>query len=186
MINRKNNDSFRRSSSSSSPGDKIPGTRVQLIDAEGVNQGVVNKSEALEQAEFSGFDLVMLAEKGPEGVPLVKILDLGKSLYEKKKKATEAKKKQKVIKIKELKLRPSIGDHDLQIKVKQAIEFFNEGKRVKVTLMFRGREVTSRNEVGPELFQKFEKMLSDAGIENLSFENESKIGKVWSKVYFTK
>ena len=82
----------------------------------------------------------MIVESGKEGVPVVKIMDFGKALYEKKKKQHEAKKHQKLIQVKEVKISPKIGEHDFQTKMRQAMDFLNEGKRLKITLFFKGRE----------------------------------------------
>ena len=82
--------------------------------------------------------MVLIAEEGREGVPVAKVMDFGKALYEKKKKQHEAKKHQKVIQIKEIKIAPKIGEHDFQTKMRQAMEFLKEGKRVKITCSSRG------------------------------------------------
>lgn len=166
--------------------EKIPGKDVQLINAEGVNEGIVSKFYAIDKAKTDGLDLVLLSQSGADGVPVTKIMDLGKALYEKKKKAGEAKKKQKIIKVKEIKLRPSIGDHDLNVKAKHAFEFLEDGMRIKLTLMFRGREMASKHELGPKLFEKFEAALNGMDVENLVFENDSKLGRFWSRVYYKK
>lgn len=166
--------------------ERIPGSKVQLIGSSGENVGLISKFEAIRQAQEEGLELVMLAERGPEGFPVAKIMDFGKALYAKKKKVAEAKKKQKVIKVKEIKIRPSIGEHDLRTKINQSVEFLKEGMRIKLTLVFKGREASSRADVGPQLFKRFEDLLIDTGIEDLAFENESKTGLFWSKIYFVK
>lgn len=94
--------------------------------------------EGIKLAQAAGLDLIEVSPNAEP--PVCKILDLGKYKYEQQKKAAEARKKQKVIEIKELKLRPTIGDHDYQIKIKQARKFFEDGDKVKFTLRFRGRE----------------------------------------------
>ena len=83
-------------------------------------------------------------------------MDFGKALYAKKKQQAEAKKSQKVIQVKEIKLRPKIGEHDYQTKINQAIDFLKDGKHLKVTLMFKGREAAMREERGEELFRKID------------------------------
>lgn len=167
--------------------EKIPGDKVQLIASSGENVGIVSKREAVKQAEAEGLDLVLIASDGGQGVPVAKIMDLGKAVYAKKKKTVEAKKKQKVIKVKELKIRPKIGDHDFQTKVNQALQFLEEGKRVKFTLVFRGREVVNRTELGTKLFQKFEDALAQAELlDKMVIEQDAKTNQLWSKLYYTK
>lgn len=160
---------------------------MQLITHTGENVGVVSRFDALRLAREVGLDLVLLADSGNEGVPVVKIMDFGKALYEKKKKQTEAKKHQKVILVKELKIRPKIGDHDYETKINQAVDFLEDGKRVKFTLCFRGREVMTKQERGDELFARIEKSLEDRGIlENCLREKDSHAGQFWSRIYYLK
>lgn len=166
--------------------ERIPGPKVQLINSGGENVGVVAKFTAINMAEEEGLDLVLLADKGQSGFPVAKIMDFGKAIYAKKKKAGEAKKKQKVIKVKEIKIRPKIGEHDLNTKVKQAVQFLKDGLRIKFTLVFRGREVVTKNEVGQALFDKLESMVRELGVENLVSEADSKAGQFWSKIYYLK
>lgn len=119
--------------------------QVRLVGPEGEMIGVVTIAEALRQADEVGLDLVEISP-GAEP-PVCKILDYGKYKYEQEKKANEARKKQKVIEIKEIKVRPTIGDHDYQIKMKQARQFLGEGDKVKFSLRFKGREM-SHSELG--------------------------------------
>ena len=164
---------------------QIRAEQVQLITQDGENIGVVSRSQALRMAEEAGLDLVLIAAK--DDVPVVKIMDFGKSLYEKKKKTIEAKKHQKVIQIKEVKMSPKIGDHDYQTKIKQAIQFLSTGKRVKITLSFRGREMTTKELRGSELFNKIQKSFEDQGfLNNLVQEQDAKVGKMWSRIYYLK
>ena len=164
---------------------QIRAENVQLITQDGENIGVVSRLQALRQAEEAGLDLVMIAMK--DDTPIVKIMDFGKSLYEKKKKSLEAKKHQKVIQIKEIKMTPKIGDHDYQTKIKQAIQFLTTGKRVKVTLSFRGREMATKELRGTELFNKIQKSFEEQGFgNNLVQEQDAKIGKMWSRIYYLK
>lgn len=165
--------------------EHIRADKVQLINHEGENVGVVSKWTALNAAVDAGLDLVIISDRGALGVPVAKIMDYGKDLYNKKKKTVEAKKKQKVIKVKEVKISPKIGDHDYNTKIKQAIQFMNEGKRVKFTLVFRGREMATKHEAGKELFDKINESLSELG-SNLISEQESKMGQFWSKIYYLK
>lgn len=160
---------------------------VQLITQDGENIGTISRNQALRQAEEAGLDLVLIAQSGKEGIPVVKIMDFGKVLYEKKKKTIEAKKHQKVIQIKEVKMNPKIGEHDYQTKIKQAIQFLTSGKRVKITLSFRGREMATKDARGSELFAKIEKSFSEfEWATNLMQEQDSKMGKMWSRIYYLK
>lgn len=165
----------------------IRATRVQLITHEGENIGAIEKQHALKMAEDVNLDLVQIAESGGEGIPVVKIMDFGKSLYEKKKKLAEAKKHQKVIHIKELKLRPSIGEHDYQTKMKQAFQFLKEGKRLKITLFFKGRENITKAERGKAFFEKIRHTFEEEGFaSNLVEEKESRMGQYWSRIFYLK
>ncbi|WP_183831330.1 translation initiation factor IF-3 [Aquamicrobium lusatiense] len=128
---------------------KVP--RIQLIDADGNNRGEIATSEALLLAEEVGLDLVEISPNA--NPPVAKILDLGKLKYATQKKAAEARKNQKVIEIKEIKMRPNIDDHDYEVKMKAARRFFDEGDKVKVTLRFRGREM-AHMELGMQLLNK--------------------------------
>ena len=167
--------------------EKIRAERVQLIDEKGENIGVVSRSQALRMAQDVELDLVMLSESGKDNVPVVKIMDFGKVLYERKKKQGEAKKNQKVIQIKEIKLRPKIGEHDYLTKLKQAIQFLNEGKRVKFTLFFKGRENVLKDEHGNELFEKIDRSVEEAELDgDLVKEQDSKLGQYWSRIYYLK
>jgi translation initiation factor IF-3 len=116
---------------------------VRLIDQHGEMQGVMTAREALIRAYDVGLDLV---EISPNAVPPVcKILDYGKYKYEQQKKANEARKKQKVVELKEIKVRPNIDDHDYDVKMRQMKTFISEGDKVKVTLRFRGREMAHQD-----------------------------------------
>jgi translation initiation factor IF-3 len=130
----------------------IRGVRdVQLIDQEGQNKGVVPYFDALKLAEDAGLDLVEIA---PNSVPPVcKILDYGRFRFNEQKKQAEARKKQKTVEVKEIKLRPSIDKHDYDVKMKAVQRFFEEGDKVKVTLRFRGREM-AHTELGVRLLEK--------------------------------
>ena len=131
--------------------EDITANTVLLIGAEGDKLGEVGRSEALAIAEESGLDLV---EINPNGKPPVcKVLDYGKYKYQAQKKAAEARKKQKVVEVKEIKLRPNIDIHDYQVKTKAMHRFFEEGDKVKVTLRFRGREM-AHQELGMELMKR--------------------------------
>ncbi|MFM9860067.1 translation initiation factor IF-3 [Pseudoxanthobacter sp. M-2] len=116
---------------------------VQLIDAEGANLGVVAMPEALALAEAAGLDLVEIAPNSEP--PVCKILDFGKFKYQSQKKASEARKKQKTVEVKEIKMRPNIDTHDYEVKMRAMLRFFEEGDKVKVTLRFRGREMAHQD-----------------------------------------
>ena len=119
--------------------DDIGVMRVRLVDERGNMVGVVGRNEALTMAANAGLDLVEIAPNADP--PVCKILDYGKFKYEEQKKKNEARKKQKIIEVKEIKLRPSIDDHDYQVKMRSMNKFIEEGDKVKVTMRFRGREL---------------------------------------------
>ncbi len=121
-------------------------------------QGVVTVRAALEAAEAVGLDLVEISPNSEP--PVCKILDYGKYKYEMHKKAVEAKKKQKVIELKEIKLRPTIDDNDFNVKMRSARAFLAEGDKVKITLRFRGREM-SHQELGYRLIDRVKETLAD-------------------------
>jgi translation initiation factor IF-3 len=128
---------------------RIP--KVQLIGADGANLGIVPTDEAMKMAEDAGLDLVEISPNAEP--PVCKILDLGKLKYANQKKAAEARKKQKIVEIKEIKMRPNIDTHDYEVKMKAMSRFFDEGDKVKVTLKFRGREM-AHQELGMKLLQQ--------------------------------
>jgi translation initiation factor IF-3 len=128
--------------------DQIRAREVRLIDETGQNVGVVAKFDAIARAETAGLDLV---EVSPDADPPVcKILDFGKYKYQEQKKAAEARKNQKIVEIKEIKMRPGIDDHDYDVKMRAIRRFFEEGDKVKVTLRFRGREM-AHSQLGMEV-----------------------------------
>jgi translation initiation factor IF-3 len=116
--------------------------------------GPIGLDEALAMAEEKGFDLVEVSPGAKP--PVVKMMDYGKYKYEQQKKAAEARKRQKVIEIKEIKMRPTIDDHDYDVKMRSMKRFFDEGDKVKVTLRFRGREMAHQN-IGMELLSRIQK-----------------------------
>ena len=123
--------------------DEIDVPQVRVIDAKGENHGVISLEDALEIADEAGLDLV---EVSPQvSPPVCKVLDYGKYKYEQQKKANEARKKQKTIDVKEIKMRPSIDEHDYQVKMKNVRKFLNHGDKVKVTIRFRGREMAHQD-----------------------------------------
>jgi translation initiation factor IF-3 len=122
----------------------IRGVReVQLIDESGQNKGVMPFFDALRLAEEAGLDLVEIAPNSAP--PVCKILDYGKYRFLEQKKAAEARKKQKTVEVKEVKLRPGIDDHDYDVKMRAMKGFFEEGNKVKITLRFRGREMAHQD-----------------------------------------
>jgi translation initiation factor IF-3 len=131
--------------------EEIRSHEVQLIDQTGANHGVVETRLALEKAVEAGLDLVEIAPNSEP--PVCKILDYGKHKYQAQKKAAEARKKQKVVEVKEIKLRPMIDDHDYEVKMRSMQRFFEEGDKVKVTLRFRGREM-AHQELGTQLLNR--------------------------------
>ncbi|MFY7960015.1 MAG: translation initiation factor IF-3 [Elsteraceae bacterium] len=123
--------------------EEINTPQVRLVDQDGEMVGVVSIREALERAAQAGSDLVEVAPNAEP--PVCKILDFGKYKYEEQKRRNEARKKQKVIEVKEIKLRPTIDDNDYGIKMKAMVRFIGEGDKVKVTLRFRGRELAHQD-----------------------------------------
>ncbi|TAL82168.1 MAG: translation initiation factor IF-3 [Beijerinckiaceae bacterium] len=130
---------------------EIRAREVQLIDAEGQNRGVVQIQEAQQTADEAGLDLVEIVPTA--NPPVCKILDYGKFRFLEQKKAAEARKKQKIVEIKEIKLRPGIDEHDYDTKMKAVYRFFEEGDKVKVTLRFRGREM-AHQDIGYRLLDR--------------------------------
>ncbi|MBO4285129.1 MAG: translation initiation factor IF-3 [Alphaproteobacteria bacterium] len=129
----------------------IKAKQVRLIDQNGENRGIVSIKEALEIAEDADLDLIEISPQA--NPPVCKVLDFGKYKYEIQKRKNEAKKNQKVVNIKELKLRPAIDTHDYDVKLKQAKKFLSQGDKVKFTLRFKGRELSANN-MGKELLDK--------------------------------
>ncbi len=167
--------------------ERIRAPRLQIIAEDGRNLGTVSRGEALRLAQEAGLDLVLISDEGREGVPVAKVMDFGKALYEKKKKQHEAKKHQKVIQVKEIKIGAKIGEHDFQTKLRQAMDFLKEGKRVKFTLFFRGRENATRLERGAEIFDKIHKTFEEHDLlKNIGHEGDSRLGSLWSRIYFLK
>lgn len=131
--------------------DQIRNPKVRLIDEEGENVGVVEIHEAMERADNAGLDLVEIVPNSDP--PVCKILDYGKYKYEAQKRANEARKKQKTIEVKEIKMRPNIDQHDYEVKMRAIQRFLSEGDKVKVTMRFRGREMVHQ-ELGLNLLNR--------------------------------
>ncbi len=137
---------------------EITSTSIRLVDQNGNMVGVVSASEGLVLAEKAGLDLVEISPTASP--PVCKILDYGKYRYEIQKKAHEARKKQKVVVIKEIKLRPMIDKHDLEIKMRNTLAFLEEGDKVRITLRFRGREM-DHSEIGMKVINQVQATLAD-------------------------
>lgn len=153
---------MRRPSKDDGPriNEQIRSETVRLVDADGEQLGVVPTREALEKAEEAGLDLVEVSPNADP--PVCKILDYGKFKYEQQKKAAEARKKQKTVDVKEVKIRPGIEKHDYEVKMRNARRFLENGDKVKVTMRFRGREM-AHQDIGLNLLKKMEEELVEIG-----------------------
>tara|TARA_R110001592_G_scaffold144484_1_gene367602 strand:+ start:10626 stop:11144 length:519 start_codon:yes stop_codon:yes gene_type:complete len=136
----------------------ITAPEVRLVDAEGEMKGVVDLKTALAMAEDEGLDLVELSPNAEP--PVCKILDYGKYKYEQQKKANEARKKQKTVDVKEVKMSPRIEKNDYDVKMRNARRFLESGDKVKVSMRFRGREMAHQN-IGRDLFLKMQGELDE-------------------------
>lgn len=141
--------------------DRIRAREVRVIDEEGEQLGIMTPQQAIDLARHRGYDLVEVAPMA--NPPVCRIIDFGKYLYEQKKRAHEAKKKQAVIEVKEIKFRPMTDDHDYNFKMKHAREILADGNKVKATIRFRGREITHK-ELGFQLLDRLERDLADKGV----------------------
>ncbi len=155
-FNRNNN--FRGKKDLHKINNFISSEEVRVILDDGEQLGVMNKKEAISIAQDRGMDLVEIAPNNKP--PVCKIVDYGKFKYQEQKKKNEAKKKQKVIETKELKIRPGTGEHDYQVKIKNAQKFLKEGNRVKFSLRFKGREMEHSN-LGIEMLKRVKNDLED-------------------------
>lgn len=138
----------------------VRGPEVRLVAEDGAQAGVMSTQDALSKAEEAGLDLVEVAPDAKP--PVCRIMDYGKYKYLMSKKAHESKKKQTIIHVKEVKLRVKTDEHDLQFKVRNAKKFLSHGDKVKVTLMFRGREIT-HPELGRSKLERVEEALKEVG-----------------------
>lgn len=138
--------------------DEIHIREVRVTSATGEQLGIMPTREALRLAEEQHLDLVEVAPKAKP--PVCRIMDFGKFRYEQQKRDREARKKQKVITIKEVKLRPNIEQHDFDVKLKHALRFVEEGNKVKVTIMFRGREM-SHQDIGRDVLRRVAERMKD-------------------------
>ncbi|HWQ31358.1 MAG TPA: translation initiation factor IF-3 [Blastocatellia bacterium] len=141
--------------------ERIRAREVRVIDEDGQMIGVMAPQQALSIARERGYDLVEIAPQAEP--PVCRIIDFGKYLYEQKKKAHEAKKKQVVIEVKEIKFRPATDQHDYNFKMKHAQEILKGGDKVKATVRFRGREITHK-ELGYQLLERLIADLADSGV----------------------
>ena len=137
---------------------RIRATEIRLIGAEGENLGVVTPQRAMELAEQVGLDLVEISPNAEP--PVCKIMDFGKYKYETQKREAEARKKQKIIEIKEIKFRPGTDTHDYDVKMRNVMKFLEEGDKVKITLRFRGREMAHK-ELGAAMLKRIETELAE-------------------------
>jgi translation initiation factor IF-3 len=138
--------------------EEIRVKEVRLLSAEGEQLGIVLAKDAQRMALEKELDLVEIAPNAKP--PVCRIMDFGKFKYEQSKREKEARKKQKIISVKEVKIRPNIEDHDLAVKTKNAVKFLQEGDKVKVTLMFRGREL-AHAELGKQLLARVAELTKD-------------------------
>ncbi len=145
---------------------------MRLVGANGDQIGVVPLEEAMAQAESDGLDLVEVAPQAKP--PVAKVMDFGKFRFDQQKKTRENRKKQHVIAVKEVRMRPSIGDHDLETKINRAIKFLQEGSRLKISLRFRGREM-SRQDLGTKLLDRVVTMLADYSVVEKSPITEGRV-----------
>jgi len=141
--------------------EEIREREVRLIDSDGTQLGIMPTKKALEIAEEKQLDLVLIAPQAKP--PVCKIMDYGKFIYEQQKKEKEAKKKQKTITVKEIRITPNIDEHDLNVKAKNAEKFLKDGDKVKVTVKFRGREA-EHSHLGEDVLKRFAEKLSEVGV----------------------
>jgi translation initiation factor IF-3 len=144
--------------------EKIRAAQVRVIDSDGSQLGVMKTDKALELAYDKGLDLVEMNANAP--VTIVKIMDYGKFKYEQKKRASDAKKKQKTTEVKEVWVKPFIEENDLKIKIKKLLEFLSDGNKVKVAVMTKGKKtVLARGkDAVPELFARIVEMVGENGV----------------------
>ncbi len=140
--------------------DRIRSPEIRLIGADGENVGVVTPARAMQMAEEAGLDLVEISPNAEP--PVCKIMDFGKFKYEQQKREAEARKKQHIIEIKEIKFRPGTDTHDYDVKMRSVLKFLEEGDKVKVTLRFCGREM-AHQELGLELLHRVAADVGEAG-----------------------
>jgi len=140
--------------------ERITSAEIRLIGAEGENVGVVTPAQGMEMAEEVGLDLVEISPNA--NPPVVKIMDFGKFKYEQQKRDSEARKKQKIIEIKEVKFRPNTDTHDYDVKMRNVFKFLENGDKVKITLRFRGREM-AHQDLGRKLLHRVAGDITELG-----------------------
>ena len=140
--------------------NRISSPEVQVIGSDGQNLGILNTNEAISKAKNQGLDLIEISPKA--NPPVCKIMDMGKYKYDAQKKANLAKKKQKIVSLKEIKMRPVTETHDYEFKVKNAKKFISKGDKVKFTIRFKGREL-QHSHLGNELMTKIKEDMREVG-----------------------
>jgi translation initiation factor IF-3 len=140
--------------------ERIRAPEIRLIGADGENIGVITPDRAMMLAEEAGLDLVEISPNATP--PVAKIMDFGKYKYETQKKESEARKKQKIIEVKEIKFRPNTDTHDYDVKMRSVLKFLQGGDKVKITLRFRGREM-AHAELGRKLLERVAEDVTDHG-----------------------
>ena len=151
--------------------NRITSPEVQVIGNDGENLGIINTNEAISMAKEKGLDLIEIAPNAKP--PVCKIIDMGKYKYEAQKKANKAKKKQKIVLLKEIKLRPVTELHDYQFKIKNAKKFISKGDKVKFTIRFKGREL-QHSHLGKDLMDKIKIDMQEIGKVELNPKFEGK------------
>jgi len=141
--------------------DKIRAREIRLIGNEGEQLGVFSGKDALERAQQDGLDLVEISPNA--NPPVCRLMDYGKFIFEQKKKKAEAKKKQHIVHIKELKFRPGIEEEDYRVKTRKLINFIEKGDKVKISIRYRGREM-AHSEIGIQLLKRIEKEVADIAV----------------------
>ena len=152
--------------------NRINSPEVQVIASNGENLGILNTNEAISMAKEEGLDLIEIAPNARP--PVCKIIDIGKYKYNAQKKANQAKKKQKKIEVKEIKLRPVTETHDYQFKIKNAQKFISKGDKVKFTIRFKGREL-QHSHLGQELMEKIKVDMQEVGKVELNPRFDGKL-----------
>jgi len=151
--------------------NRINSPEVQVIASDGKNLGILNTNKAISMAKEEGLDLIEIAPNA--NPPVCKIIDMGKFKYDAQKKANKAKKKQKIVSLKEIKLRPVTGIHDYDFKVKNAKKFITKGDKVKFTIRFKGREL-QHSHLGNDLMNKIKEDMKDIGKVELDTKFDGK------------
>ena len=169
---RQNNFQKRTRDKGPKSNNRINSPEVQVIASNGENLGILNSNEAISMAKEEGLDLIEIAPNAKP--PVCKIIDIGKYKYDAQKKANQAKKKQKKIEVKEIKLRPVTETHDYQFKIKNAQKFISKGDKVKFTIRFKGREL-QHSHLGQELMEKIKVDMQEVGKVELDQRFDGKL-----------